>query len=141
MRRLVVIPSLAALALALCGTSQAGNNPGTIAFTWDACDGPIHTKRPPSTPGIYRANISVLGTDILHKAYTLKFVYGDANQTVPDAWRFDEAGCQGSTFISIHDHPPRRSPRPAPRSCRTRPTSSKAVSRSSPRRRPWPQRS
>ena len=51
MHRLTVIPSLAALAIALCATSPASANPGTIAFTWDACDGPIHKTA--AAPGIY----------------------------------------------------------------------------------------
>ena len=103
MRRLVVIPLLAALALSLGATSRGdpipGYDPGTVSFTWDACDGPL--KKSTSAPGIYTAIVSVLGTEILHKGYDLKFVYGDGSQTVPDAWRFDAAGCQGSTFISI----------------------------------------
>jgi len=55
-----------------------------------------------STPGEFSLYVSVLGIDQPHQAYETTFIYGDGTSNVPDAWRFDPPGCQGSSFITIN---------------------------------------
>lgn len=100
MRKLLMgVAVLAALCVA--GKGEAAS--GTIAMTWDTCTGPLD-KTVSADP--VTINISVLGTDILHKAYDVRLIYGDANQNVPDAWRFDAVGCQTSSAVTINHLPP-----------------------------------
>ena len=82
-------------ALGYAGVSQAAD--GTVNMTWDSCTGPIN-KTP--TAAIANLYISVQGIDVLHKAYDVRFIYGDAAQTVPDAWRFDTDGCETGSQIT-----------------------------------------
>jgi hypothetical protein len=39
-------------------------------------------------------------------AYQCQILYGNASKTVPDAWRFDAAGCQGSAFVVVNAKSP-----------------------------------
>lgn len=82
-------------ALAYAGVSQAAD--GTVNFTWDTCTGPIDKTPTPALANLY---ISVLGIDQLHKAYDVRFIYGNASQQVPDAWRFDVDGCETASLIT-----------------------------------------
>jgi hypothetical protein len=81
--------------------SHAAN--GVAAITWDSCTGPV--QKTASAPGVYSLYVSVLGIDVPHKAYDVRVLYGDANQQVPDAWRFDAEGCQGGSFLLIEPRP------------------------------------
>jgi len=76
--------------LALAGVSQAAN--GTVDMTWDSCTGPV--DKTTTVGAVYNLFISEIGLDQVHTAYDVRFVYGNASQTVPDAWRFDAAGCE-----------------------------------------------
>jgi hypothetical protein len=82
--------------LAVAGVSQAAI--GTVDLSWDGCTGPI--DKTTTTPGFYSIFITELGHDQPHKAYDVRIIYGDANQTVPDAWRFDADGCEGTSLIT-----------------------------------------
>jgi len=82
--------------LAVPRVSQAAV--GTVDVFWDGCTGPI--DKTTTTPGLYAIFISVLGHDQPQKAYDVRIIYGDANQQVPDAWRFDNDGCQTSSGIT-----------------------------------------
>ena len=81
--------------LAYAGVSQAAD--GTVNMTWDSCTGPVN-KTPTAAPA--NLYISVLGIDQLHKAYDVRFIYGNGSQTVPDAWRFDTDGCETNSLIT-----------------------------------------
>src|SRR6186713_2713466 len=76
--------------LAFAGVSQAAI--GTVDMTWDSCTGPVDKTTNVAAP--YSLFITVVGQDEPHKGYDVRFVYGNASQEVPDAWRFDEAGCE-----------------------------------------------
>lgn len=94
MRQLLV--GLAILSsLAVAGGSQAAV--GTVDLTWDGCTGPVDKTTNVAAP--YDLFITVFGHDEAHRAYDVRIVYGNAAQTVPDAWRFDLDGCQGSSVI------------------------------------------
>ena len=83
--------------LAFAGRSEAAS--GTVSMNWDTCTGPI--DRASAGAGTYPLLVSTLGIDFLHKAYDVKIIYGNASQTVPDAWRFDAAGCQTTSQVSF----------------------------------------
>jgi hypothetical protein len=81
--------------LAVAGVSHAAV--GTVSMTWDGCTGPV--DKTTNVGGPYALFLTVIGQDEPHKAYDVRFLYGNASQEVPDAWRFDAAGCEGSTLI------------------------------------------
>jgi hypothetical protein len=81
--------------LAVAGVSHAAV--GTVSMTWDGCTGPV--DKTTNVGASYALFLSVIGQDEPHKAYDVRFLYGNASQEVPDAWRFDAAGCEGSTLI------------------------------------------
>jgi hypothetical protein len=99
MRNLLTGLTVAA-ALAFASSSQA--NDGLVDMSWNGCT-PIVQNLSTTTPGAYSLYISVIGFDQPHQAYETTFIYGDASGNVPDSWRFDPAGCQGSSFVTI-DH-------------------------------------
>jgi len=89
MRKLLLglaIPSF----LAGAAVSHAAN--GTVDITWDGCTGPVDKTTAVGAP--YELFISEIGLDQTHSAYQIEFIYGNASQTVPDAWRFDVGGCE-----------------------------------------------
>ena len=81
-------------ALAVPGASHAAN--GVVNMTWHGCNGPLDVTAPADTLSLY---LTVSGIDQPHKAYDVRFIYGNAAQEVPDAWRFDAQGCEGSVLI------------------------------------------
>jgi hypothetical protein len=89
-----------AAALAFASTSQAAV--GLVDMSWDACT-PIVQDKTTTAPGSYTIFVSVLGIDQSHQGYETAFIYADASGTVPDAWRFDPVGCQGTPYYTI-DH-------------------------------------
>ena len=104
MRKLLMGMAVLAL-LAVAGKSDAAN--GTINMTWDTGVGAIDKTGAPGGAGItYEIFMSVLGIDQLHKAYDVRMIYGDASQNVPDAWRFDAVGCEGSSLVTLDHLPP-----------------------------------
>ena len=99
MRKLLTTMSaLAALALAV--PVHAAD--GVFNLNWDNCTGPI--DRTITADNLNSLYCSVIGHDVPHKAYDVKVIYGNGTtRGVPDAWMFDAAGCQGSSFITL-DH-------------------------------------
>ena len=90
-------------ALATAGTSQAAN--GTVDLSWDVCSPPV-TDKTTTAPGTYMMVASELGNDMFTTGYQIRAIYGDDTQNVPDAWRFDAAGCQGTGFVTLNHLPP-----------------------------------
>ena len=94
MRKL--LPGLAiVVTLAIAGVSQSAV--GTVDIKWDSCTGPI--DKTTTTPGLYSLYLTVTGHDQPQKAYDVRVVYGNASQSVPDAWRFDADGCETTAGI------------------------------------------
>jgi hypothetical protein len=87
------------LVLGLISIPRAGQASGTVSLTWDDCSGPVNKTS--AGPGTYSLYASVIGLDEGHKAYEVWIKFGDASDTVPDAWRFDLAGCQGNTQAAV----------------------------------------
>ena len=90
LRALAILGSLAVAAV-----SQAAV--GTVNITWDNCSGPV--DKTTTATGVYSLFLTVIGHDQPQRAYDVRVVYGNASQTVPDAWRFDADGCQASVGI------------------------------------------
>jgi len=78
---------------------------GTALMSWDACTPAVDNKNM-TDPGPYSIFVSLLGNDMWTTSYQVRAIYADGNQTVPDAWRFDPEGCQGSNFVTIDHRPP-----------------------------------
>src|SRR5689334_15465233 len=90
-----------AAALTICGAlavaGVSGATEGTVSMTWDSCTGPL--DKTTAVGASYDLYISVIGQDERHKAYDVRFWYGNSSQEVPDAWRFDADGCETSYGI------------------------------------------
>jgi len=89
---------LLAVLLACPGIAHASD--GIVELSWNACS-PIVQDLSTTTPGTYSVYVSVRDFDAAHIGYLVEILYGNTNQTVPDAWRFDPAGCQESTYPPI----------------------------------------
>lgn len=73
-----------------------------VNISWDSCTGPSDKSILPGTQASLFA--SVLGMDQTHLGYQIKIRLATGQPAgLPDAWRFDPAGCQGSAFLTI-DH-------------------------------------
>ena len=90
-----------ATALAFATTAEAQ----TVDLSWDQCI-PIQTdKLAPNPGGPVKFHASVIGQAAGHQAYQVWWIVGDSNNQIPDAWRFDAAGCNGG-FFTFSSQPP-----------------------------------
>ena len=78
---------------------------GVVDLTWGVTCTPIVQDLTP-TAGPTSMIVSELGNDQTHNAYQVRVLIGSATLTLPDAWRFDADGCQGTAFLSINHVPP-----------------------------------
>ena len=78
---------------------------GAIDLTWGATCTPIVQNITPTNVATSMI-ASELGNDQTHNAYQVRALIGSATRTIPDAWRFDAAGCQGTSFIQLNHLPP-----------------------------------
>jgi hypothetical protein len=102
MRKLLtLLVTFSGLSVATLG--HAAN--GAVDITWGVTCTPIVQNLAPVI-GPNSLIASVLGNDQTHSGYEVSFLLSAADRTVPDAWRFDAAGCQGSSFITIAHTPP-----------------------------------
>jgi len=99
MRKLLTMMSaLAVLAIAVPAHAAVG----VFNLSWDTCTGPL--DRTMTQDGLNSLYCSVIGHDVPHLGYDVKVIYGNGTtRGVPDAWRFDPPGCQGSAFVTL-DH-------------------------------------
>jgi len=90
------------LALAVVGMAATSASAQTISLSWDTCTGPINKSILPGSTATLFA--SIIGQATPHSGSQVWILLGaGANGPMRDAWRFDPAGCQGSSFITI-DH-------------------------------------
>lgn len=85
--------------LGMLSIPSTGHAAPTVSLTWDDCAGPVNKAS--SGPGSYSLFASVIGMDEGHKAYEVWIKFGDSSDNVPDAWRFDPAGCQGNAGAAV----------------------------------------
>ena len=100
-RLLIATALLAVLSHASAPRAHAD---ATLALSWDSCTGPV--DRVSSGPGTYSLYASVTGMTEAHKAYEVWLAIGDSQNLVPDAWRFDLAGCQWAALATVNHLPP-----------------------------------
>lgn len=81
---------------------------GSLAMSWETCTPPVDPTAANKIPGTTKASLifSVTGNDQTHNAYQVRFLVSAANRTTPDAWRFDNDGCQGDALLAINNFPP-----------------------------------
>jgi hypothetical protein len=94
------------MALVLGPASAAFAQPavGTIDLSWDDCSPIVSAKDSPAA-GPVTFFASVIGNSDAHKAHQVWWVVGDAQFSLPDAWRFDAAGCNAG-FYFYSSQPP-----------------------------------
>jgi hypothetical protein len=74
---------------------------GTFRLNWDSCYGPITRSVVPGEVVAFYA--SVTGQSQPHLGFQIRIEVGrDSGVMLPDAWRFDVEGCQGSQLVSIN---------------------------------------
>jgi hypothetical protein len=89
---------LSALFLGAMATTASAQP--SAGMNWDTCTGPISKSILPGTQA--RLVVSATGMSVQHNAYQTFVILGSGNAgDLRDAWRFDAAGCQGSSFITI----------------------------------------
>jgi hypothetical protein len=107
MSRILVVFRIAASSAALLALG-AGVSPAVPVadLSWDACSPIVAAKVPGPGQTEFDLFLSVTGMDAPHKSYLAEFVFTGPSpcrqiQPAPDAWRFDDGGCQGG-LGSIH---------------------------------------
>jgi hypothetical protein len=86
------------VSILLLGVASNAFAAGAVSLNWDSCVGPIDKAVPAGTMQLFE---SVLGQSLPHQAYQVQVTLGSPGG-IRDAWRFDPAGCQGSSFITIN---------------------------------------
>lgn len=89
--------------LTVATTGQAAD--GIVDITWGTTCTPIVIDITPTAAPLSLI-ASEIGNDQNHTGYQVRFLIAAADRTVPDAWRFDAAGCQGVAFIQLNHLPP-----------------------------------
>ena len=69
----------------------------TVDLSWNTCS-PIVTSKIAPEGALVSFYASITGQSEGHKGYELWWLVGNASQALPDAWRFDGAGCTASAF-------------------------------------------
>jgi hypothetical protein len=87
------------VSLLFLGVASNAFAAGSVSINWDTCVGPQDKAVAPGS--IVSLNMSVLGQSDPHQAYQVQLTLGSPGG-LKDAWRFDPAGCQGSSFITIN---------------------------------------
>src|SRR5262245_23303019 len=78
---------------------------GTVDLSWSACS-PVVASLSRGAPGPISMYASVVGHDEPHTGYSFTvYVVPTPGSAVPDAWRFDAAGCQGTDRVELHYFP------------------------------------
>jgi hypothetical protein len=84
----------------LLGAMASTASAQSAYLNWSTCTGPINKAITADANNVLVA--SVIGQTQPHKAYQVYVALGSGNAgALRDAWRFDPAGCQGSSFITI----------------------------------------
>ena len=86
--------------LLLAATASISSAAGVVSINWNTCTGPTDKTPVAAVPG-QKMIISVVGHDQPHKAYDVRVVLGQPGG-LKDAWRFDDAGCEGSTLWALN---------------------------------------
>lgn len=106
MKRGLVLLVVCVACLAVAGTATARDSDGTYRISWDGCD-PQVLDKVFTTASIYKFvisgdNFTPGATEDNNLGYDFKVqVRPVVAGPLPDAWRFDDAGCQTGSQISL----------------------------------------
>ena len=110
LRRVAILTSVVALTVPRMSAAAVG----TVDLSWNACS-PVVSTVAAGTPGPVTLFLSVTGHDQLHEGYAAFLILrSESPGSLKDAWRFDAAGCQGSSLIDIRHLPPGASSKSCP---------------------------
>jgi hypothetical protein len=79
--------------------------PGRVDLSWDQC-APIVVDKTTAASETHSLFVSIIAHEEPHRGYNIWGLVGTAARTTPDAWAFDEDGCQGLQLLEIR-HTPR----------------------------------
>jgi hypothetical protein len=102
---LALVSALAVVGAALLLPARAQAAAGTIDLSWNACS-PLVADLDPTGPGPLSLYASVIGHSDPHDGYEVWGYLGDADDLLPDAWAFQQGGCQGSSRFQVDHLPP-----------------------------------
>ena len=99
------LPGLLAISFAAPLALAAPAGATTIELSWSTCN-PIVTTYTPTGPAenpdpIYLF-VNGVGQEATHTGFEFRVNLENMGATLPDAWRFDAAGCQGPSQIVLH---------------------------------------
>ncbi len=102
----LIRPFVNGLALAALVVAPSPAAATTLDLSWDACT-PVITNKVPtgSPPDPIVLVVRAVGQVDPHTGFEFRIDMEDAGAVLPDAWRFDLAGCPGEGFISIRTDP------------------------------------
>jgi hypothetical protein len=86
-----------ALALLLVAGTAAAQNEGCYTLSWNTCT-PQVADQAFTGPTVYKLVLSATGLSAQNLGHDTNLLIGPA---VPDAWRFDDPGCQTGSQLSI----------------------------------------
>src|SRR5690242_13561766 len=92
-------PMLLSLVLLTLTASRSFATP-SVSLSWNSCTGPIDKSITAGTTADIYA--SVVGQSQVSKAYQLIVHVNNRLGPFPDAWRFDNTGCEGAARVAIH---------------------------------------
>ena len=85
------------LAVSIASVVQASN--GTVRLSWDGCD-PLIQNQNYNGPQLYRLVASASGSTAPNNGYRIKVRIKPG--PIPEAWQFDETGCQSGRLAISH---------------------------------------
>jgi hypothetical protein len=97
MSRLLTLFAVAALVAVAVSPANAGN--GVLRLSWDDCD-PLVLNKNWSGPNLYKLVLSVTAADVENQGHRSQVLVGP---NVPEAWRFDAAGCNTGQLTVSHN--------------------------------------
>jgi hypothetical protein len=99
MKRLLWMLAVTGATAAVAGPAWAQTNPGTVRMSWNSCDVIDDTEDLTGVLGsLPKVVISGTGLDIPMVGIDVSLFLGP---NLPDAWRFDDVGCQTGTQLVI----------------------------------------
>ena len=88
--------------LALLFLANFAEAAGTVRIDWDSCPNASPVNKTIVPGQVVSLFLSVIGQSATHTGYrTVVDVVPATGAPYPDAWRFDEGGCQGPDFLRI----------------------------------------
>lgn len=92
--------------LALLAAEPVLSAPGVLHFTWNGCGSVLNIPAVPGQSSGLHFVAYVTGQSDPTESYEVWILYGTPQNAVPDAWRFDPVGCQGSSQVTVEHIPP-----------------------------------